>query len=298
MGDSNMAINKAPYFDGSNFAYWKMRMSTYIKANDFDSWQVISNGDHVITLAEGEVVTSTEKKAIEKNNKAKNLILTTIASSEFYLFSSCSTAKQIWDTLNVTYEGTRTIKDTKINALLQRYELFKFKSNEKVKDAFDRFVAITNELSSLGKKLEESDLVRKILRILPKSWDAKKTTIEEANDLSTLTLSQLKEKLMAYQSHIDMIEESEGSKKETAFKTEKVDDDSDSDEDEEVNSLVRHLNKILKKQGKKTIKYKKYYSTCDVGKGYKEKEKKRRKRKWCAMNATSQVILSMNALYL
>ena len=167
MAEINVAVNRAPYFNGSNYPYWKMRMETYIKANDFDSWQVISVGDYQVNVNAEARLTQDQKKAIEKNNTAKNLLLTTISPSEFYLISSCTTAKQVWDTLSETYEGTRTIKDTKINALLQRYELFKFKPEEKVKDVFDRFVSITNELASLGKKLEESDLVRKMLKILP-----------------------------------------------------------------------------------------------------------------------------------
>ena len=169
MAENNVAINRAPYFDGSNFSYWKMRMETYIKANDYDSWQVISIGDNVITLNGNSTLTDSEKKIIEKNNKAKNLLMTTIAPSEFYLILSCASAKEIWDILSETYEGTNTIKETKINALIQQYELFKFKSNETVKDAFNRFTAITNELASLGKKLPDPDLVRKILRILPPS---------------------------------------------------------------------------------------------------------------------------------
>ena len=70
-------------------------MSTYIKANDFDSWQVISHGDHNVTLSDDEVLTPPEKRLIEKNSKAKNLLLMTIASSEFYLISCCETAKEI-----------------------------------------------------------------------------------------------------------------------------------------------------------------------------------------------------------
>ena len=155
-------------------------METYVKANDYDSWQVISIGDNVITLNGNTTLSDTDKKTIEKNNKAKNPLLTTITPSEFYLISSCETVKEIWDILCETYEGTNTIKETKINALIQQYELFKFKSNENVKDAFNRFTTITNELASLGKKLPDPDLMRKMLRILPPSWDAKKTAIEEA----------------------------------------------------------------------------------------------------------------------
>ena len=89
--------------------------------------QVITVGDYKVTLTDGDVVTPVEKKLIEKNSRAKNPLLMTIISLEFYLISRCETVKEIWDTLCETYEGTETIMDAKVNALLQRYELFKFK---------------------------------------------------------------------------------------------------------------------------------------------------------------------------
>ena len=287
MAENNVAINRAPYFNGSNFSYWKMRMETYIKANDYDSWQVILLGDSLITLNGNSTLSDSEKRIIEKNNKAKNLLLTTIAPSEFYLISSCTNAKEIWDILSETYEGTNTIKETKINALTQQYELFKFKSNENVKDAFDRFTAITNELASLGKKIPDPDLVRKMLRILPPSWDAKKTAIEEAQDLNKLTLSQLREKLMAYESHIKTTQKAEGSTKGIAFKVKEMmqneteTDDSDDEKEEDINLLARRLNRLFKRQrGKKFSVFKKSteYKNNDAGKHYKEKEKKKEKK--------------------
>ena len=118
MAEVNVVVNRALYFNGSNYPYWKMHMETYIKSNDFDSWQVISVGDYQVNVNAEARLTQDQKKAIEKNNTAKNLLLTTISPSEFYLISSCTTAKKVWDTLSETYEGTRTIKDTKIYALL------------------------------------------------------------------------------------------------------------------------------------------------------------------------------------
>lgn len=38
MAENNIEINKAPFFDDTNFPYWKMHMSTYIKANEYNSW--------------------------------------------------------------------------------------------------------------------------------------------------------------------------------------------------------------------------------------------------------------------
>lgn len=69
-------------------------------------------------------------------------MLNIITSSECYLISSCKIVKDFWDTLCDTYEGIDTIKEIKINALLQKYELFKFKLNETIKAAFNRFTTI------------------------------------------------------------------------------------------------------------------------------------------------------------
>ena len=54
---------------------------------------------------------------------------------------------------------------------------------------FTRFTDITNNLKSLGKTYTNEEMVRKILRCLPKNkWGPKVTAIEEAQNLKTLAL--------------------------------------------------------------------------------------------------------------
>jgi len=53
------------------------------------------------------------------------------------------------------------------------------------------FTHITNELKSLGKSFTPEELVRKILRFLPHSWEAKVTAIQEAKDIKKMTLDEL-----------------------------------------------------------------------------------------------------------
>ena len=75
--------------------------------------------------------------------------------------------------------------------LVRKYELFKMGDKETIMDMFTRFTHITNELKSLGKSFETEDLVRKILRILPHTWEAKVTTIQEAKKMNELSLDEL-----------------------------------------------------------------------------------------------------------
>ncbi|GAV76871.1 LOW QUALITY PROTEIN: zf-CCHC domain-containing protein/UBN2 domain-containing protein, partial [Cephalotus follicularis] len=57
---------------------------------------------------------------------------------------------------------------------------------------------IINALKGLGKVYTNHELVSKILRCLPKSWEPKVTAIKEAKDLSTLPLEDLLGSLMTY----------------------------------------------------------------------------------------------------
>lgn len=71
-----------------------------------------------------------------------------------------------------------------MNMLIRNYKLFKMMSIELIKKMYTRFMDIVNGLKGLGKKLTSEELVNKIFRSLPNSWEAKVTTIEEAKDFS------------------------------------------------------------------------------------------------------------------
>ncbi|GAV77017.1 zf-CCHC domain-containing protein/UBN2 domain-containing protein, partial [Cephalotus follicularis] len=53
------------------------------------------------------------------------------------------------------------------------YELFVMHDSECISDMFTRFTTITNSLKNLGKSYSNQELVRKILRCLPKNWSPK-----------------------------------------------------------------------------------------------------------------------------
>ena len=71
------------------------------------------------------------------------------------------------------------------------YELFSMKDFESIIEMFSRFMVIVNELEALGKTYTEAEKVMKILRSLPKKWETKVTAIQEANDLTKLSLEEL-----------------------------------------------------------------------------------------------------------
>ncbi|GKV06312.1 hypothetical protein SLEP1_g18213 [Rubroshorea leprosula] len=92
-------------------------------------------------------------------------------------------------------------------------------------------------LEALGKVYPPQEVVRKVLRSLLKSWEAKKMAIEESKDLNTLKLEDLIGKLMTYEIEVQGdggVEIVEKKNKNVAFKAsnqkEESEDDASNDE--------------------------------------------------------------------
>ncbi|GAV65592.1 UBN2 domain-containing protein, partial [Cephalotus follicularis] len=120
------------------------------------------------------------------NAKAKHIIICAINFNNFIRVSSCISAKEMWDRLEITYEGTNKVKEVKTNMFVHEYEMFIMHENEDIKTMFTRFTNITNALQALDKIYTNSEMLRKILRCLPRVWMPKVTAIEEAKDHNTL----------------------------------------------------------------------------------------------------------------
>ena len=76
-----------------------------------------------------EVAKSTWDKAAfvaaNVNSKALNAIFCGVSPDEFYRISHVTIAKEAWQILETTYEGTKKEKDTKLQILTIRFEELK-----------------------------------------------------------------------------------------------------------------------------------------------------------------------------
>ena len=72
-------------------------------------------------------------------------------------------AKEMWAKLELIYEGTTEVKETKANLLITEYEMFKMKIVESISYMFARLMQLINHLKALGKTYTNTKLVRKVL---------------------------------------------------------------------------------------------------------------------------------------
>jgi len=113
-------------------------------------------------------------------------------------------------------------------------------------DMYTRFTHITNELKSLGKSLTTEELVRKILRFLPHSWEAKVTAIQEAKDMKKISLDELIGNLQTYELRRNS-QQQEEIKKDRGIALKIMEEDSSDLDDEEMTMITRKFKKFFKK---------------------------------------------------
>ena len=120
-------------FSGVNYQFWKVRMKIFIEFIDRGIWKAIVNGPYIpVSVVNGisvakpiDELTDVENKRIQYDCVAKNIITTALNMDEFFRVSQCSSAKEMWDILEVTHEGTTDVKRARKHALIQEYELFR-----------------------------------------------------------------------------------------------------------------------------------------------------------------------------
>ena len=93
-----------------------------------------------------EAIKSTWDKATlaaaNANSKALNAIFCGVSPEEFHRISHITVAKEVWDILETTYEGTKNVKDTKLQMLTTRFEELKMSEDE----SFESFYSKLNKV--------------------------------------------------------------------------------------------------------------------------------------------------------
>ncbi|GAV79786.1 DUF4219 domain-containing protein/UBN2 domain-containing protein [Cephalotus follicularis] len=132
------SISRPPFFDGNNYSFWKLRMTIFLQSLDYQLWNIIVNGPRIPTrVVEGVKSIKPENefndndfRMLQLNSKAKHVLFCVIGLNEFNRIFSCDLAKQMWDLLEITYEGTNQVKESKISMLVHEYELFLMHDDE------------------------------------------------------------------------------------------------------------------------------------------------------------------------
>ena len=154
---------KPPQFDGSNYPYWKAKMTTYIKSINRKIWKVVETK---IKIEDEDAPTAAEEILLQNNDIALSAIHDALDERTFEQIKNIERAHEAWKKLEESFEGTQAVKGAKAYILKEKFASFKMKEDESVLDMFHRMEVIVNDLKALGEKMEDNDFSHMFLKCL------------------------------------------------------------------------------------------------------------------------------------
>ena len=196
--DRGQSLLIPPLFDGTNYAYWKVRMKVFLQALGEQVWQAIEVGwikpkEALVDWDDATIIT------VNFNSRALNALFCGVTNEEFKKISSTVVAKEAWTILETTYEGTKAVKTVKLQQLTSSFEEIRMEEDETFDEFYAKLKDIVNSAFNLGECIAESKIVRKILRSLLGKFHANITAIEEVKDINQIPLIELVGNLQTYE---------------------------------------------------------------------------------------------------
>jgi hypothetical protein len=126
-------------------------------------WDVVENE---FVILDPTNLTDNDKINKQCNTMSLSTIYNGIDLKVFEEIKDLEKASEVWVRLEETYEGTSTIKSTKLYMLKDKLSNIKMKDDESILEMFYRLQVIINNLKSLGEKVKDEDFSHKFLMCL------------------------------------------------------------------------------------------------------------------------------------
>ena len=120
-----------------------------------------------------------------------NALFSVVTNEEFRKISSTETAKEVWTILQTTYEGTKAVKDSKLQKLTTSFKEIKMEDDESFHEFYAKLKDLVNLAFNLGEIILEPKIVRKVIRSLLEIFHPKITAIEESKNIDKIPLFEL-----------------------------------------------------------------------------------------------------------
>ena len=108
-------------------------MRIHLQVLDYEIWEVVCDGPFM-PMTKNEVGkyipkpsqewNKFKKRKVSLNFKSMNVLFCALDKKEFHRVSNYKSAHEIWNKIEVVYEGTNQVKESKISRYTRQYKLF------------------------------------------------------------------------------------------------------------------------------------------------------------------------------
>ncbi|GJT67718.1 putative ribonuclease H-like domain-containing protein [Tanacetum coccineum] len=216
---------KLPIMKKEEYDIWAMEMEHYLEYINNDVWKVIQNGNSKKRISTGKdgvirilpPVSAAEIQAVEKERKAKNILLMAIPKEHLRRFHGMDDAKEIWEAIRTRFGGNANSKKMQKAVLKQQFEAFAISSSEGLEKGYDRFQQLLSQLEAHGTEVSTEDANHKFLRSLPPAWSNMAMTMRTKPDVDTLSIDDLYNNLRVFEQEIKGASKTSSSAQNVAF---------------------------------------------------------------------------------
>ncbi|XP_066322131.1 uncharacterized protein [Miscanthus floridulus] len=258
-----------PFFEGDEFPYWKIRMETYLEALDVRVLRAAAQG---FPKPKDPTNPIGDEIHYEKwNAKARNILFRGLCKDVFNHVQNHKDSRALWSDICVLHEGTKSEHEERYHLVKRKLNSFEMLPNESGNEMYSRLNVIVEEVNGLGlTQLQPSDVMRKILCVLPIDKYGHIVTVLHQGDLSNATPTQILGKINAHEMYMHIARQdgspSSNKKKDLAFKASQerkgkakfeasFDSSSEEVDDTNIALMVRRTTKMLKKSNRKGVKF-------------------------------------------
>ena len=138
-------LGKIPVFSVEDYAYWKVRMRTFLQSMGAEVWDITRNQAYEVLAIRTTPLQVSEHEA---NAKAVNALFAGISRAEFSRVQGFQEAHKVWTCLENYHEGTPQVKARLFETHRREYENFTQEPCESIGDMFSQFQSILNKVSA------------------------------------------------------------------------------------------------------------------------------------------------------
>ncbi|XP_068501124.1 uncharacterized protein [Phaseolus vulgaris] len=152
-------------------------------------WDVVESGVSALgdNVTEAQRVAHRDQK--KKDNKALYLIHQGMNDETFEQIEGATNASEAWIIFSTNYKGDDKIKRVHLQTLRRQYELLQMETTETIDVYINKVIALTNQMKTNGETHSEQAKMEKNFRSLTPRFEHVVAAIEEANEISKMTVS-------------------------------------------------------------------------------------------------------------
>ncbi|GKD44936.1 zinc finger, CCHC-type containing protein [Tanacetum coccineum] len=184
-----IAQYQCPKLKNTNYTVWAIQIKVILEAHGL--WEAIEPKENT--------------QVDDKKDKATTAFLYQALTEDVILqVASCKTANELWESLRKRHVGEEKVQQARLQSLMIGFNTLQMKDDDTV-DAFTaKLNGYATKAKELGKTLDESLLVRKLLDSTPDRFIQIVASIEQTSDLDEITLDEITGKLKAFEERIKL----------------------------------------------------------------------------------------------